>query len=162
MLISFDLIAVANFWGQIWIITSNLLLYSNWRKVQGPFSPPPVHPPIHPDNTLLRCHLGRVITGPRREKKASKESHTKWSVKKKSSPKNWNRLQIYIRNPLFIFFRPRTIFMKEFPWNLAWVHFRGKSLVFFFQSLLLDWFRKNQPRGCFLFFSFGPSTWPKF
>ena len=42
----------------------------------------------------------------------------KWNPFKKSSPKNWNRLQIYMKNPLEIY-RTSKKNLKEFP--LKWI-----------------------------------------
>ena len=44
MLVTFDLIAVDNFWSQIWNQVSFVLLYSNLSEIEGPFWSPPTHP----------------------------------------------------------------------------------------------------------------------
>ena len=98
---------------------------------------------------------------------------------KKSSPKKWNHLQIYIKKPLIwnpfktkfqkkkvhqkieIAFKftwkilykligPRKKITREFPLNLIWFHFTGKSLFIFSTFSTIS--KKSNLEGVFEFF----------
>ena len=77
----------------------------------------------------------------------------KWNPFKKSSPKNWNRLQIYMKNPLEIY-RTSKKNLREFPLNEFPVKFTGDFFYKYFTFRLI--LKKSYQEGVFYFFYLDP------
>ena len=140
---------------------------SNEKKIKGPFDGPsntshPSNPSNNEERNQLQFYTGDLFKNEETQKYRKLRIRLQFYIwnpfkknwdQKKSSPKYWNRLQ-FTWKILHNLIGPRKKITREFPLNLIWFHFPGKSFVFFLTFRSIS--KKSNLEGVFQFFYSDP------